>query len=82
MIDPKLLEMIQCPIDGQPLQIADSDLVATLNEKIRRGEIRDHSDQSVSEPLEEGLITLDGKRIYPSRKSIPTLVVDHAIDLD
>ena len=81
MIDPKILPLIRCPLDGQPLEIASSDLIAQLNEQIKAGELRDRADGKVSETVDEGLITADGQRFYPARKGIPTLIVDQAIDL-
>lgn len=82
MIDPKLLNLIRCPIDGQTLELADSDFVDRLNEKIEAGEIRDRSDQVVSDKLQQGLITSSGSRVYPSRSGIPTLIADNAIEID
>lgn len=80
MIDLKLLELIRCPIDGQSLQLADKKLIEQLNERIGAAQIRDRSDQVVSERLEQGLITSDGTRIYPSRSGIPTLIAENAIE--
>lgn len=82
MIDPKLLNFIRCPIDGQTLELADSELIARMNAKIDAGEIRDCSDQVVSDRLEQGLITSDGRRLYPSRSGIPTLIADSAIGIE
>jgi len=80
VIDAKLLELIQCPIDGQSLELANEDLIVKLNAAIKEGRVRDRSDQAVGEPMEEGLVTADGKRVYPSRGGIPTLVADNAIE--
>jgi uncharacterized protein YbaR (Trm112 family) len=81
MIDEKLLILIQCPISGQKLTIAADELVATLNEKINGGSVRDRADQLVQQTLDQGLITEDGARLYPVRGGIPTLIADHAIEL-
>ena len=81
MIDPKLIELLQCPIDGTELQLANAELIAQLNDAIARGELRDTSDQKITEPLDEGLQTRDGKRLYPVRGSIPTLIAEQSIDL-
>ena len=82
MIDDKLLTLIQCPISGQTLRIAPDELVASLNQKIAAGSVRDQSDQLVKDALDHGLITEDGARLYPVRGGIPTLVADSAIELN
>lgn len=79
MIDAKLLQMLRCPSDHSELAIADDDLLHRLNEAIEQGTARDRADQRVSEPIESGLVTSDGKWVYPIRQAIPTLVADQAI---
>ena len=79
MIDPKLLDLLRCPVDGSALKLADDALIAKLNESIAQGELRDASDQKVAEPLEQGLATAE--RLYPVRGSIPTLIAEQAIPL-
>lgn len=81
MIDEKLLELVQCPISRQKLQIADPQTIKELNEKIAQKSLRDSTDQLVESPLDQGLITMDGARLYPVRGGIPTLVADAAIEL-
>jgi uncharacterized protein YbaR (Trm112 family) len=82
MIDPKLLDMLRCPIDGSRLQLAENAVVNGLNEAIGRGEVRDRQDQKVSEPLDGGLVNKAANRLYPIRGGIPSLVVNEAIELD
>ena len=81
MIDQKLLELVRCPITQQKLQIAAAELIGELNEKIAQKSLRDSSDQLVESPLDEGLITPDGARLYPVRGGIATLVADASIEL-
>jgi uncharacterized protein YbaR (Trm112 family) len=81
-IDPDLLAMLRCPKEGSKLAIADDSLIRRLNDAIRRGELRDSDDQRVDEPIEGGLITESGNRLYPIRGRIPTLIVEESIELD
>lgn len=81
MIDANLLDLIQCPISGQRLAIADDQVIADLNQKITNGALRDASDQLVESALDQGLVTQDGARLYPVRGGIPTLISDAAIEL-
>ncbi|KAA5540968.1 Trm112 family protein [Roseiconus nitratireducens] len=81
MIDPTILRLIQCPLDGQALQLASPVVITTLNQLIATKSLRDRTDQLVTDSLDAGLITQDGARLYPIRGGIPTLVVDGAIEL-
>lgn len=81
MIDPKILTLIRCPLDGQSLELATAKLITHLNEQIEAGELRDRAEGLVQEPMDAALVTADGKRVYPARGGIPTLVVDNAIEI-
>lgn len=81
MIDPKILPLIRCPLDGQSLELASDELLAKLNQRIEAGELRDRAEMQVTEKLEAGLVTADQSRFYPARGGIPTLIVDNAIEL-
>ncbi|MCC9599337.1 Trm112 family protein [Stieleria sp. JC731] len=81
MIDEKLLKWIRCPITGQSLRLSDAETLATLNQKISSGTLRDRSDQLVAEGLQGGLVNENADVLYPIRSGIPCLVVTSAIDL-
>lgn len=74
MIDPKLLELIRCPVDGQSLMQANQAAVSAFNACIQRGEVRDASDGLVQEPIEGALVTVDRSRAHAVRGGIPTLI--------
>lgn len=77
-----LLSMLRCPSSGQPLQIANSELIAALNQSIKNGSARDRLEQKVTEPIEDGLVTSEGDWLYPVRSGIPTLVTEEAIQIN
>lgn len=81
MIDPQLLEILACPEDKSPVREAEPGLIASLNEAIAAGRIRNRSQQSVTEPLDGGLVRADGKWLYPIRDEIPILLMEEAIAL-
>lgn len=81
MIEPFLLEILVCPEDKSPVKLADAELIRSLNQKISQGQIRNRSGQVVKEPLEQGLLRLDQKIIYPVREDIPVMLVDEGIPL-
>ncbi|MEO1614290.1 MAG: Trm112 family protein [Planctomycetota bacterium] len=79
MIQQSLLNLIQCPLSGERLHLAQPELIESLNKKIRAGEVRDHADQRVEDPIEGGLVTESAERLYPVRGGIPALLVDQSI---
>lgn len=79
VIDPDLLAIVRCPVTGGPLHFAVTELVAEVNERIRRGEVRDRLDQTVRQPIEGGLVSSGAGLVYPIRGGIPGLVADEAI---
>lgn len=81
-ITPDILPMLRCPAGGGGLTWADANLVAGVNEKIAQGEARDQVDSRVETPIEGGLVTRNGDRLYPVRDGIPTLIIEDAIRLD
>jgi uncharacterized protein YbaR (Trm112 family) len=80
MIDPKLVQMLRCPVAGTPLEVADELLVSAVNEAIKRGTAFDRIDQPVKQQIEGGLRS--GDWLYPIRSGIPTLVADEAIAIN
>ena len=82
MIDPKLLNMLRCPIGGETLSLADETLIRSVHDAIDRGEARDRLDQKVNENIDGGLVTTSGQWLYPIRGGIPTLVAEEAICIE
>jgi len=82
MIDSKLLSILVCPETRTRLQLADDDLVATLNRAAAAGWLKRRDGQAVSGPLEGGLVREDRRFLYPIRDGIPVMLVDESIALD
>ncbi|TVQ02687.1 MAG: hypothetical protein EA381_02705 [Planctomycetaceae bacterium] len=81
MIDPALLQLIRCPIDGQVLTVGSEELTRELNRRIESRQLRDRADGLVDDKLESVLVTADHHRAYPVRDRIPTLIPSEAIEL-
>ena len=81
MIDPELLQIMCCPETHQTLALAAPTLVASLNEQIAAGQLKNRQGQIVAEKLDHGLVRADGKYLYPIRQDIPIMLIDEAIPL-
>lgn len=81
MVAAKLISLLRCPIDGAALELADESLVTRVNQAIEAGTARDRQDQKITAKIDAGLVGPGGKRLYPVRQGIPTLIADQAIEL-
>lgn len=82
MINEQLLKIIVCPVNHQPLRIADRRLVDQINQAISQGLANDCAGRPVTTPIQEGLIRQDGQILYQIRDDIPVLLADEGIPLD
>lgn len=78
-VDGKLLEILCCPVSKTPLTVLGPQKLEKLNAAIKNGEALYVGGEKVAEPLQEGLITDDGKVIYPVQDNIPILLEEKGI---
>lgn len=78
-VDGKLLEILCCPVSKTPLIALGQRKLEKLNQAISLGEALYVGGETVKEPLTEGLITEDGKVIYPVQDDIPILLEEKGI---
>jgi len=74
-IDPKLLEILVCPVDKTPLEVVElpDEVCARLVDRYReqfKGE----------EPVVEIGLASPAGRVYPVVSGIPVMLVDEALD--
>ena len=81
-IDPAFLADLVCPETHESLRLATSEELEQVNSGIRGGTLHNRGGESVSEPLEEGLVPSSGAVVYPIRDDIPILLVAEAIPLE
>ena len=80
MIDQQLLTILVCPETHQPVRPADAGLLASVNQAIESGELKNRAGSPVSTLLEEALVREDGRVLYPVREDIPIMLIDECID--
>jgi uncharacterized protein YbaR (Trm112 family) len=78
-VDGKLLEILCCPVSKTPLKLLDQKKLDHLNGAIGNGDALHINGEKIMEPLQEGLITDDGKVIYPVQDNIPVLLEEKGI---
>ena len=78
-VDGKLLEILCCPLSKTPLTVLGREKLDKLNLAINSGDALFVGGQKVTQPLQEGLITEDGKVIYPVQDDIPVLLEEKGI---
>lgn len=81
-VDQELLAILCCPDTKQDVTLADDALVARLNERIAKGELKNKAGQPVTEKLDGGLIRADRKVLYPIREDIPVMLIEEGIPLE
>ena len=80
-VSQELLDILVCPETRKPVSLADTQTIATLNEKIRAGELRNRGGIKVEKELSEGLVREDGKVLYPIDDGIPVMLIEESIEL-
>ncbi|WP_231471339.1 Trm112 family protein [Thioalkalivibrio sp. HK1] len=78
-VDPKLLEILVCPLTTVSVRALDETRLLRLNQAISRKEIRYHDGSTVEVPLEEALTTGDGRIVYRVDDGIPIMLIERAI---
>ncbi len=82
VIQDWILEVLRCPITGQPLRAADSALVARLQEQQRSAGLTSHKGIPLEEPFQDGLINQGSNYFYRIADGIPTLLPDEAVSIN
>jgi len=80
-VNPELLEILVCPETKQPLKLADAALLASLNERIQSGTLRNRGGDKVAKDIAEGLLREDGRVLYVVDDDIPVMLIEESIEL-
>jgi uncharacterized protein YbaR (Trm112 family) len=76
-----LLEIVCCPVTQLPLAPMALSQVQRLNQLIGERRIKTRGGMLLDEPIEQALVTRDGKVAYPIRDGIPILLEESGIVL-
>ena len=78
-VDPKLLEILVCPITKVSVRMLGKQKRAALNRAIAEGGVKHMNGEVVDAPLAEALVTADGRTVYRVDDGIPVMLEDFAI---
>ena len=78
-IKEDLLEILCCPKSMERLKVVGPDAVARINDRIAAGQVHLENGAEAKEPIEEALVTVDAKRVYVVKDSIPVMLIDESI---
>lgn len=78
-IDPKLLDLLSCPVSKTPLTPLSSKQLDALNAALSRGGVQNVDGQTLTGAVQAGLITTDGKVIYRIDDGIAVLLPEEGI---
>ncbi len=75
----EILDTLACPVAKTPLRVMTPEEVRELNEAIADGRSKYAGGGPVAEPLEGGLVTVDGASAYAIREGVPALLPSRRI---
>jgi len=78
-IDPKLLQILRCPVTKQSLSILERSRLERVNDQIRAGKVHHLDGSAVDQPLDEALITANEATLYRVDADIPIMLEDQGI---
>ena len=80
-VSQELLAILVCPETKQPVALAPTELVDTLNAHIQNGTLKSRVGEVVSAAMDAALVREDQHYCYPIRDDIPVMLIDEAIPL-
>ena len=78
-MDKRLLDILCDPVSKTPLRMLGAGELSALNRAVAEGGVDTVAGSKVSEPLQAGLITVDGKVVYRIEDDIPVMLPDEGI---
>jgi len=81
-MDKRLLAILRCPVTHKGLGLAKRATLKEVNAAIDAGKLSNRDGRLLAEPLQEALLTDDGKVLYPIADGIPVLLEGESINME
>jgi uncharacterized protein YbaR (Trm112 family) len=78
-LHPDLIRDMCCPATRKPLELLGDAELASLNERILAGEIKNRSGEVVRDAVGDALRPQGEDYVYPVRDDIPSMRIDQAL---
>jgi uncharacterized protein YbaR (Trm112 family) len=78
-LDPRLLDILRCPITGQALRMASRRQLEAANRAIAEGTARLAQGDRLTTPMSASLVTIEGRHFYRIETGIPVLLASESI---
>jgi uncharacterized protein YbaR (Trm112 family) len=79
MLKQDFVEMLCCPETRTSVTLAGAALIAAVNERIQKGQMKNRAGSPVSELIDGGLLREDCHYLYPIRNDIPVMLIEEAL---
>jgi uncharacterized protein YbaR (Trm112 family) len=81
-MDKRLLAILHCPVTHKGLAKAKPATLNSVNAAIAAGELSNRDGHTLLDPLDDALLTDDGKVLYPVADGIPVLLEGESINME
>ncbi len=81
-MDKRLLTILRCPVTHKELSLASGTTLKGVNAAIGDGTLSNRDGRVLDQPLDEALVTDDGKVLYPIANGIPVLLEGESINME
>jgi len=81
-MDKRLLTILRCPVTHKGLSLAKAATLHAVNSAIKSGKLSNRDGRVLETPLDEALLTDDGKVLYPVADGIPVLLEGESVNME
>ena len=81
-MDKRLLAILRCPVTHKELSLAKAAKLQDVNAAIEAGKVSNRDGRVLENPLQEALLTDDGKVLYPVADGIPVLLEGESVNME
>ncbi len=78
-MNPKLIDLLRCPLTSQPLRRARPDELEAINRALADGSASTNGRADLHPSYSAALVTVDGSHVYPVVDDIPVMLAEQAL---